>query len=149
VTSNVQAILINPKWRPCDHFQKLVRLKQIGTPSDATLEAESGTEKPSDGEEEEEGTTRAFKGISMKEFKELVIPKQVMTDGILFIWVEKEYIMDVVRFLEDQEFYYVENMCWVMLDETMREGTHLTLLTIRYRGREASHTGRNSSFRPR
>jgi len=83
----------------------------------------------------------------MKEFKELVIPKQVMTDGILFIWVEKEYIMDVVRFLEDQEFYYVENMCWVMLDETMREGKSLS--ANRLRGREAPHARRDACLRPR
>lgn len=123
LTSNVQAILINPKWRPCDHFEKLVRLKQLGTFTEGTAGEESPVEEGS-GDEQEEGASRAFKGISMREFKELVIPKQVMTDGILFIWVEKEYIMDVVRFLEDQEFYYVENMCWVMLDETMREGNH-------------------------
>ena len=30
--------------------------------------------------------------------------------------------MDVCKFLEDQEFYYVENMCWVMLDENMKAG---------------------------
>jgi hypothetical protein len=58
----------------------------------------------------------------MEEFSQLVIPKSVMTDGILFIWVEKEYIMDVVEFLEKQEFFYVENMCWVMLNEDMKEG---------------------------
>jgi hypothetical protein len=150
LTSNVQAILINPKWRPCDHFEKLVRLKQLGTPTEGTPGEESAGEEASGEEkEDEEGTSRAFKGISMKEFKQLVIPKQVMTDGILFIWVEKEYIMDVVRFLEDQEFYYVENMCWVMLDETMREGTYCSLLTTTYRGREAPHAGRDSCLRPR
>jgi len=58
----------------------------------------------------------------MDDFRKLHIPKSVMTDGILFIWVEKEYIMDVVDFLETLEFYYVENMCWIMLDETMKEG---------------------------
>ena len=59
-----------------------------------------------------------------------MIPKSVMQDGILFIWVEKEYVMDVVEFLETQEFYYVENMVWVMLDENMREGidSHFLLL---------------------
>jgi hypothetical protein len=36
----------------------------------------------------------------MEEFSQLVIPKTVMQDGILFIWVEKEYIMDVCKFLE-------------------------------------------------
>lgn len=66
----------------------------------------------------------------MKEFSQLVIPKSVMQDGILFIWVEKEYIMDVVKFLESQDFYYVENMCWVMLDEKMKEGRYKDLLLI-------------------
>ena len=28
-TSNVQAILINPKWRECDHFTKIIRLNQV------------------------------------------------------------------------------------------------------------------------
>lgn len=45
-----------------------------------------------------------------------------MEDGMLFVWIEKEYIMDVVLFFESQEFYYVENMCWVMLNEKMRKG---------------------------
>ena len=45
-----------------------------------------------------------------------------MSDGILFIWVEKEYIMEVCKFLEAQEFTYVENMCWIMLNEAMKEG---------------------------
>lgn len=58
----------------------------------------------------------AFEGITMKEFSKLVIPKQLIEDGILFIWVEKEYIMDVCKFLEDQNFFYIENMCWIMLD---------------------------------
>ena len=37
----------------------------------------------------------------MNEFKKLIFPKTMMQDGILFIWVEKEYIMDVVKFLEE------------------------------------------------
>jgi len=32
-----------------------------------------------------------------------------------------------VMFLEGQEFYYVENMCWVMLDESMKEGNIIFL----------------------
>jgi len=62
----------------------------------------------------------------MDEFSQLVIPKSVMQDGILFIWVEKEYIMDVFSFLEKEEFYYVENMCWVMLNEEMKEEVEKT-----------------------
>lgn len=63
----------------------------------------------------------------MAEFSQLVIPKQLMQDGILFIWVEKEYIMEVVNVLEGQEFYYVENMCWVMLDKDWSEGKYSPL----------------------
>lgn len=40
----------------------------------------------------------------------------VMKDGLLFIWVEKEYISKVIKFFEDLQFYYVENMCYIMLD---------------------------------
>lgn len=82
----------------------------------------------------------------MEEFSQLVIPKSVMQDGILFIWVEKEYIMEVCKFLEGQEFYYVENMCWVMLNEEMREGKFTSYL-ITFRGREDSHTGCDPCFR--
>jgi hypothetical protein len=93
-----------------------VKLKEITSPN-ATADQEG-----SEDDDDDQAGKKGFQGISMKEFKELHIPKNVMTDGILFIWVEKEYIMDVVKFLEDQEFYYVENMCWVMLDEAMKEG---------------------------
>ena len=75
----------------------------------------------------------------MEEFSKLVIPKSVMQDGILFIWVEKEYIMDVVMFLEGQEFYYVENMCWVMLNESMKEGNKLLFFSNIYRGWQNSN----------
>lgn len=61
----------------------------------------------------------------MQEFSQLFFPLTMMQDGMLFVWVEKEYIMDVCRYLEKQNFFYVENMCWVMLDSTMKEGTFL------------------------
>ena len=44
-----------------------------------------------------------------------------MKDGLLFIWVEKEIISRVVDLLEEQDFYYVENMCFIMLDQNKRE----------------------------
>lgn len=56
----------------------------------------------------------------MKEFAKITIPKSVMQDGMLFVWVEKERINDVVLHFEAQGFAYVENMCWVMLDESKR-----------------------------
>lgn len=63
----------------------------------------------------------------MAEFSKLEFPMSLMQDGMLFIWVEKEYIMDVCRFLESQKFFYVESMCWVMLDPSMKEGKGLRL----------------------
>jgi hypothetical protein len=39
-----------------------------------------------------------------------------MKNGLLFIWVEKEYIYDIIKCMEKNEFNYVENVCWVMLD---------------------------------
>lgn len=65
---------------------------------------------------------KAFKGISMTEFNKIYIPASVMKDGLLFVWVEKEYIYSVIKFFEKQKFYYVENMCWVVLDKLMKKG---------------------------
>lgn len=128
----MQAILINPKWEQSDHFIRIIgagsfnsKASQGGGTGESTQgKTPSGNE---DEDEEEEkvpsaGKKKAFKGISIEDFKKLTIPKSVMTDGILFIWVEKEYIMEVCKFLENQEFFYVENMCWVMLNENMKEG---------------------------
>jgi hypothetical protein len=44
-----------------------------------------------------------------------------MIDGLAFVWVEKEIISDVIKIFEKQDMMYVENICWVMLDETKRE----------------------------
>ena len=144
-THDVQAILINPKWRECDHFTKIVRLKGGGgsgsqtssnSQADKTVtqdETPKEEEEENSDEEESKNSKRAFKGISMQEFQELIIPMSVMKDGILFIWVEKEYIMEVCQFLEQQSFFYVENMCWVMLNEKMKEGNLLCLSFFRGR----------------
>lgn len=43
-----------------------------------------------------------------------------MKDGLLFIWVEKEIISQIIKHLESQEFYYVENVCYVMLDQNLK-----------------------------
>ena len=58
----------------------------------------------------------------MAEFSKINIPKALMEEGILFVWVEKEYIQEVCVFFEKQQFYYIENVCWVMLDKKMRKG---------------------------
>lgn len=40
-----------------------------------------------------------------------------MKDGLIFIWVEKEIISDVIKYMENQDIQYVENVCYVMLDQ--------------------------------
>lgn len=44
-----------------------------------------------------------------------------MIDGLVFVWVEKEILSPVIKILEKQDLIYVENVCWVMLDETKRQ----------------------------
>lgn len=122
----VQAILINPKWRPQNEFGCFA-----GEDVEFRLKAEKEGKKDESSDSEEDlkdkdSGFQAFKGISMKEFSQLVFPREIMTDGMLFIWVEKEYIMDVCKFLEGQDFFYVENMCWVMLDPSMKEEVERT-----------------------
>jgi hypothetical protein len=46
-----------------------------------------------------------------------------MLDGLVFVWVEKEILSSVIKILEKQDLTYVENVCWVMLDESKRKGT--------------------------
>ena len=46
---------------------------------------------------------------------------EVMKDGLVFIWVEKEYISKLIKCFEAQDFFYVENMCYVMLDQNKKE----------------------------
>jgi hypothetical protein len=61
------------------------------------------------------------KGTTMEDFVKLDFSKSLMIDGLVFVWVEKEIISEVIRFIESQDMIYVENVCWVMLDETKRE----------------------------
>lgn len=49
------------------------------------------------------------------------IPDSVMKDGMLFVWVEKEYIYEIVVHLETMNFFYVENVCYVMIEPTMEK----------------------------
>ncbi|CAG8785036.1 4855_t:CDS:2, partial [Dentiscutata erythropus] len=50
--------------------------------------------------------------ISIQQFANLnltvIVPK-----GFIFIWVEKEYIPDIVQIAEKWHFRYVENFCWI------------------------------------
>lgn len=57
--------------------------------------------------------------LSIEQFCKLTIPKDVMKDGMIFIWVEKEYIAPVIKHLETQNFSYVENVCFVEIKKDM------------------------------
>lgn len=52
-----------------------------------------------------------------------------MKDGLVFIWVEKEYISKLIKCFEAQDFFYVENMCYVMLDQKKKEDIDCTRQT--------------------
>ncbi len=45
-----------------------------------------------------------------------------MKDGLVFIWVEKEVISKVIKHMERQDIQYVENVCYVMLDQNQKQG---------------------------
>ena len=47
-----------------------------------------------------------------------------MKEGMLFIWTEKELIAQIIRHFEGQGFTYVENMVYVMLDKSKKDGKY-------------------------
>lgn len=61
-------------------------------------------------------------GITLEDFAHFQFSKHLLIDGLVFVWVEKEIIFDIIRILEKQDLIYVENVCWVMLDQTKRAG---------------------------
>jgi len=65
----------------------------------------------------------AFSGITIQEFKKLRIPDSVMREGILFVWTEKELMYEIIQHFESMGFYYVENLCYVMLDPSQVKST--------------------------
>jgi N6-adenosine-specific RNA methylase IME4 len=70
--------------------------------------------------------------VDLFEFSHLYFDSLLMTDGLVFIWVEKETIYYITKFMENQGFKYVENFAWVMLDPTKRACKKF--LTTFYRG---------------
>ena len=56
-----------------------------------------------------------------------------MIDGLVFIWVEKEIIHDIIKIFEKQDMIYVENVCWVLLDESKKKGTFLLWFYLLFR----------------
>lgn len=68
---HAEGILINPRWATYKFNYK-----------EQKIEAVPGT------------------GLTIEEFKNLVIDEEVMRDGILFIWVEKELIQPIISFFD-------------------------------------------------
>lgn len=59
--------------------------------------------------------------ISIEDFKNnFKIPTSVLKDGLVFIWVEKDIISDLIKVFEAQDFTYVENVCYIMLDQNIK-----------------------------
>ena len=40
-----------------------------------------------------------------------------MDNGILFIWSEKEYLSDIIKYFESINFKYVENFAIILMDK--------------------------------
>lgn len=48
-----------------------------------------------------------------------------MKDGLVFVWVEKEFIADIINYFDQDDGHnlkYVENVCFVMLDQNKKQG---------------------------
>lgn len=39
-----------------------------------------------------------------------------MKEGLIFIWVERDLMSEVIEYFEDKGIKYVENMIWVKLN---------------------------------
>ena len=148
----IEAIYINPKWKQSkvgDYltYNKKQRLKKGENPLpqqetqgpvsskfdsakidyDFKVKPLSTIQKEDDESSDDEqarkrARARAEAGLSIEEFKKLQIPNDIMKDGMIFIWVEKEYIYDIVKHLETQNFFYVENVCYIALNQEMEKG---------------------------
>ena len=148
----IEAIYINPKWKMSKvgeflTFNKkkknrdkdpnnLETLTQMKASSkfdsqrdkvDFKIKPNSREHLQSDSSDDDTKQPSESSGVTIEDFEKLIIPDKVMKDGMLFIWVEKEYIMRIVRHLETQNFFYVENVCYVMLDRNMEKGKRFIL----------------------
>lgn len=74
----------------------------------------------------------AYSGLRIEELKKLIIPPEVMKEGMLFIWAEKELISEILDHFETQGFEYVENMVYVMLDQDMKHGKLKSILFLTF-----------------
>ena len=120
---DLQAILISPRWAEhCFDTNATTTASQdsaeaAGEDFGFVSEQRKRLKEPGSG-----GSYKSEKTIRIEELKKLVIPPEVMKEGMLFIWAEKELIFDVIRHFEAQGFDYVENMTYIMLNPAQKNG---------------------------
>ena len=101
---NLQAILINPKW--ADHgFDTFAATTASANSQTSDTDASSMKPKRQPGKPKVQAASRddfkesrsAYSGLRIEELKKLVIPYDVMKEGMLFIWAEKELIGEILE----------------------------------------------------
>lgn len=51
------------------------------------------------------------------------MPQNLIKDGLLFIWADKECIGEVIGKMQKLGFQYVENLAWIRLDPSKQKGS--------------------------
>lgn len=111
--TNIQGIYINPKWRQSEVGDRLV----FNDDRKPTSQAHQKYARRKGGEvyrlDESDSSDDAARKLeeqrqknylTISDFTKLTIPKSVMKDGMIFIWVEKEFISAIIKHLESQGF---------------------------------------------
>jgi DNA modification methylase len=44
-----------------------------------------------------------------------------MNEGLIFIWVERDLLSDVINYFENIGIKYVENIIWIKLNPTFQQ----------------------------
>lgn len=61
-------------------------------------------------------TSQNPKGVKVEDFKKLDLNKNLMKNGIIFIWSEKEILGRLLKIMEEKGFFYIENFVVALLD---------------------------------
>lgn len=56
-------------------------------------------------------------------FSKINLPFKCMKEGLIFIWVERDLMADVIGFFEDKGIRYVENLIWIKLNPKAQSST--------------------------
>jgi hypothetical protein len=53
--------------------------------------------------------------ITLDDFKTLNFSENLISNGFIFIWIEKPFMVDLVEHFTLLDFRVVETICWVMV----------------------------------